>query len=109
MKTNNKIELDQLDKSLPFKVPENYFENFAASMESQLQIQSPKSVSFYHRFRPYLFVAAALLCVLMVSFPVYKSLHKNTELRADADFKTYVANEVDEDMIVDYVSEVETE
>ena len=36
MMEKKNISLDKIDKKLPFSVPENYFEDFAARMELQV-------------------------------------------------------------------------
>jgi hypothetical protein len=109
MKTNKEIKLDQLDKKLPFKVPENYFENFAANFDAQLQKKKVKSVSLTHRLRPYLYAAAIFVGVLVVSVPIYKKLHKPAEIQVNEEFKSYVASEVDEDLVVDYMANKDLE
>lgn len=101
----DRITLEQLDKKMPFKTPENYFEDFASNLEGQLNSKKSVKVAFSHRMRPYLYAAAIFIGLLVVSIPVYKKLHKPVEVVSTEELKSYVASEVDEETIVDYMED----
>ncbi len=102
MTQKDKIRLEQLDKKLPFAVPENYFENFAENLESQLTPKTVHKVPLYRKLRSYLYVAAIFVGVLLVGVPIYQSMQSNTIIASD-DYNEYVLSEVDEDMMIDYL------
>jgi hypothetical protein len=47
---SKKIKIDEIGNRVPFKVPENYFEDFATQFESQVVL---KPVSVYKIIRPW--------------------------------------------------------
>jgi hypothetical protein len=65
---NNKIELSDISKNNPFKVPENYFENFYDNFEKRLNVKPKKSKIYYLRFA--IAVAASLILVFMLIKPL---------------------------------------
>ncbi len=106
MTQKDKIRLEQLDKKLPFSVPENYFENFAESLQSQLTPKVAPSVPLYRKLRPYLFAAAIFVGVLLVGVPIYQRTQTKTVTVSVATsdvYSDYVLSEVDEDMMIDYL------
>jgi hypothetical protein len=106
MKEKGNIQLEDLDKKLPFTLPEGYFENFASTLPLQVGAKA-KRVSFYHSARPYLFAAAIFVGVLLVSIPIYQKKQQAARIAVNEELKTYVVNEVDEETVVDYVADAE--
>lgn len=104
MKTNNKIQLDQLDKSMPFKMPENYFEQFAANMSGQLNRPASKRVPFFTHYRNYIYAAAVFLLLAAIAFPIYQKMQGNSDIMLAEDYKAYIASEIDEDELIEYVA-----
>lgn len=104
MKTNDNIQLDQLDKKLPFALPENYFEQFAANLPNQLNKTEAKRVPFYKHYKNYIYAAAIFLLLMAVAFPIYQKIQRNADILVAEDYKTYVAAEMDEDELIDYVA-----
>jgi len=78
---DKKIKLDEISKKSPFKVPENYFEDFASRMEAHLS-REVKKVSLFHKLRPYMFIAAVIAVMLSVTFVVFRNGNQDKALLA---------------------------
>ncbi|MBP3834485.1 MAG: hypothetical protein J6E45_01015 [Prevotella sp.] len=72
-----KLIEERFSKEMPFKVPENYFEDFTAQMMSQLPERKPKQ----SRQRPYMWVAA---CFCAVALGIGAYLHFNQKVVSPA-------------------------
>ncbi|MDR0743342.1 MAG: hypothetical protein LBF05_03170 [Tannerella sp.] len=75
MDTNNK--LDGLKERNPFRVPEGYFESFTENMMNRLPekpIEEPKVIFIYDRVKPWLYMAAAFVGVILL----FNVLNKTT-------------------------------
>jgi hypothetical protein len=68
MKENNKIELSDISKNNPFKVPDGYFDNFYDNFEKRLdkEKKGKKQKVYYLRF------AVAVAASLVLMFMLYK-------------------------------------
>lgn len=78
-------KLDELKGENPFKVPENYFEEFNKRIMEQLpEISKPeaKKVSLFHRVRPLLY-AAVFLGILLVGKVFFDMNYKSEESSED--------------------------
>ncbi len=103
MKKDGKI-LEQIGGKTGYKVPEGYFEQFAARMTEQLperEIPMPEVVSTWKRISPYLYMAAMFAGVwLMVQMFVSPSAQQHQEEQAvaavEADFEEYLLYSVDD-------------
>ena len=96
MKTDNKISVQEIDKALPFSVPENYFNDFAAHIEKQIGYRK-SSVRFV---RPWMYTAAVFIGIVVVG-QVFYSSNRQKNLTAE-NYETYVMAQVDESSVVDY-------
>jgi hypothetical protein len=68
MKKNN-IKLDSIEKKDPFKIPENYFENFVADIMSKLPdrpVEQPKVISLWERVQPWIYMAAMFAGIALI-------------------------------------------
>ena len=65
MKKNNNIKLDNIGNQLPFSVPENYFEDFAAKFEAEHIVVS---VPVKRLLKPWMYMAAMFLGVFFILF-----------------------------------------
>ena len=67
----NNIKLDSIEKINPFKIPENYFENFIADTMSKLPehpVEQPEAVSLWERVQPWIYMTAMFAGIaLMIS------------------------------------------
>jgi hypothetical protein len=67
-------KLNEIPGKNPFKVPENYFEEFnrrIINSTSGLPL-SEKKIGLYNRFRPYLLIAASVTILVFLSFAAIK-------------------------------------
>lgn len=100
MKTKNNISIEQIGKELPFSVPENYFEQFAQSIDKQIGANKPS----HSIIRPWMYVAAMFVGIIITGQIFYSTnqqkLAKNTE-----NYESYVLSQVDETSVVDYYVE----
>ncbi|MBC7440857.1 MAG: hypothetical protein H7250_12850 [Flavobacterium sp.] len=72
------FKLDNEPKiSTGFRAPENYFEDFSATMMQQLPENEPKLISIYARKKTWMYAAAAIL-VLTLSIPIYTNYFSNS-------------------------------
>ena len=68
MKKNEDI-LQQVGRNTGYKVPEGYFENFAARMTEQLperELPKPEIVTTWQKLRPYIYLAAMFAGILLM-------------------------------------------
>jgi hypothetical protein len=99
MKDTNHISLNEIDKKLPFKVPENYFDNFAVQIDRQ--IAANRQIS-HRRIQKWIYAVAASLVGIAIMTQVYVS-NNSKEKTATADkYETYVLSQVDESTLMDY-------
>ncbi len=87
MATNKKPTLNEISKKSPFKVPDNYFEDFASRMQETIAEEN-KVVPMFQRLRPYLYVAASVVVILTVSLFAFNGNEKETEMMAGKDADT---------------------
>ncbi len=83
MSKNKPFKLDEINKKSPFKVPDNYFDDFAKNMQHQIE-NEPHAVviPFMTRIRPYLYVAASVLIIFTVTFVALNTSEKEENVYA---------------------------
>jgi len=65
--------LDNVNKNNPFKVPENYFDNFHKEMMNKIQSEEkPKVIPLWRKVLPWTGIAA-ILCGVIVSISILTS------------------------------------
>ena len=65
----SKNNLSEIGKTNPFKVPEGYFERFSDDLMSKLPervVEEPKVISLWGKLRPWTYVAATLMGVMLM-------------------------------------------
>ncbi len=95
MEEQNKI-IEQIGKKNPFKVPENYFDDFSAQLEAKLQ-QIPvapapapviKKSLFRAHIQPLLYVAAVVTLLTGISYvavqPMLQNINNETQMANNA-------------------------
>lgn len=106
MMDKKNIPLDKIDKKLPFTVPENYFEDFAVRMESQI-----RGVTIEKRHRhtgPWRYAVAAIFAGILLAGTLYTTLFKTNS--KSENYESYVLSQVDEaSMLYYYVADQTTE
>lgn len=115
--------LSKINHDSGMTVPDNYFEDFAATMSAKLPKQEWETArpnvmprSFWQKVRPYVYMAAMFLGIwcMMKTFDLMRgdtplSIEKNTQLMSainnDAFFNDYVTPSVNESDIYDQLYE----
>lgn len=92
--------LDQIGKKLPYKVPENYFEDFASKMEVMAR-KDDKMFSLKSISRPWLYLAAMFVGMLVIT-NVLINLNNSNELDDSISYEQYLSAQVDPSAIADY-------
>lgn len=72
-----------------FTVPENYFEDFSATMMQQLPKKEPKIIAIFAKKKTWMYAAAAIL-VLALSIPIYTNYFSNSSEIDDATLENYI-------------------
>lgn len=98
MEKRKNISLEEVGNKLPFTVPENYFEDFALQMDSQIM---PKPVSVAKMMRPWMYMAAMFVGVFFIGQIVFTMYQEKSTLMAE-NYDLYVMSQVDELEIIDY-------
>ena len=98
MENKKNKSLSDIGNRIPFTVPENYFEEFASNFESQISI---KSIPIIRLLRPWLYMAAMFLGVLLMSRVGFVVYENNKTTNAE-NYELYVMSQVNDTEILDY-------
>lgn len=107
----NKINLEDIDKKTPFKVPENYFYQFNQSMMAKLpekEFTTHRKVTLWEKTKPWVYMAAmffGLFFTIKVLTTSTRSISSNNNT-ADNSFsqENYWSDvKISEDEFFDYV------
>jgi predicted RNA-binding protein len=98
MKNKMNISLDEVGNELPFKVPENYFEQFALQIETQVK---PQHVAIIKLMKPWMYMAAMFVGVLILA-QVFYTVYSNNNIKKTDRYESYVLSQVDESSLMDY-------
>jgi len=99
MKTNKNISFEEIEKELPFSVPENYFEQFASQIDEQIGYKSSGARKL---FKPWMYMAAAVFVGIMVLTPVFYNVNNKRVIAQNKDsYESYVLSQVDETALMD--------
>ncbi len=107
MKENEYTEIQRIGNKSPFKVPENYFEEFAARMDEFAATSISQPVNRF-RIRPWMYGVAASMVGVILLGQIYLSENKNRRIASET-YDTYVLSQVNETSIIDYYLTSETE
>lgn len=97
MKNKMNISLDEVGNELPFRVPENYFDQFACQIETQI---TPQHIAITKLMKPWMYMAAMFVGVLILA-QVFYTLYNNNVKKSDR-YESYVLSQVDESSLMDY-------
>jgi hypothetical protein len=105
-----KNRIEQLRDRQPFRVPEGYFEGFTENFMRNLperKAAEPKVISFYDRVKPWLYIAAILVGVVIL-FNVFidKSAHSDDRNKGVLSSVKVDANENDDADFVEIFEEM---
>jgi esterase/lipase len=92
MGTNKKTKLNEIPKENPFKVPDNYFEDFASRMQEQIAEEN-KVVPLFQKMRPFLYVAASVIVILSVTFVAFTGDTQEDDMMAKQNADTVQVTE----------------
>lgn len=97
MEKKKNIAFEEAGRKLPFTVPENYFEQFAANIDSKI---ARKHVTVFTMIKPWMYVAAILFGVLFISRVGY-NIYNNQRITNSENYELYVMSQVGEYEVVD--------
>jgi len=98
MKSTEKFMFEEAGKELPFKVPENYFEQFAAQIDRQTGFAAGRN----RILRPWMYAAAAVLVGIAIITPVMYNRTQANLVQSNENYESYVLSQVDETVMMDY-------
>lgn len=98
MKDRKHISLDDIGNKLPFTVPENYFEQFAAQIDGQISV---KPVRVINLFRPWIYMTAMFVGLFLMG-KVSLSVYQSNKIANAENYEMYVMSQVDEDEMIYY-------
>ena len=102
MKNKKNILIEEMNKELPFGVPENYFDQFALRIEEQIGY---KKTIFRKGMKAWMYMAAMFIGILIMG-QVFYTVNRNNAAKNAETYETYVLSQVDENSLVDmYVDE----
>ena len=106
MEDKKHIEIQKTGNKLPFTLPDNYFNEFAARMDA-LVAEMPQEKNRF-QLRPWMYGVAASLIGVVLLGQVYLSNNKNQRLASET-YDSYILSQVNETSIIDYYLASETE
>lgn len=97
---NYNLETDKKINS-GFKIPENYFDSFSENLLQQLPVNEVKVISFYARYKKWIYSAAAI-AVIALSLPIVFQMENNEEELSTNEIENYLTqqNSISEDEII---------
>lgn len=92
MKTDKLDIQEKIGDRNPFAVPENYFEDFATQMETQI---SAEQVNVKKLFKPWMYMAAMFVGILMMGH-VFFAIYKQHQTKKEAElYELYLLSQLD--------------
>lgn len=101
MKGKKYISLEEIEKKVPFSVPENYFENFATKMDEQLGLKKEKA---RYAIRSWMYIAAIFVGIVVFG-QVYFNIFNLNSTSTTENYSQYVLSQLDETSMMDYYLE----
>jgi len=96
------IKLDIIERTNPFSVPEDYFDNFVADMMSKLPehpVVEPKVISLWEKVKPWIYMAAIFIGAALITNFFTKVSDKRQDIAsiyASEGLKLNSSNDIDE-------------
>lgn len=104
-----KIDIEKEDRRMPFTLPDDYFEQFAAKIEAQIEPQR-KRKTIKQLMRPIVAAAAAFAALILGSYffiTMQGVLEANNEnVLAQEQYVEAVAEEIDGTQLEDILAEI---
>lgn len=82
----------------PFTVPGNYFENFAADIETKI---TSEKLSAKKLLKPWLYMTAMFVGLFLMGNVFYVVYQNNRKMDADL-YEMYVMSQIDQTVVLDY-------
>jgi len=82
----------------PFTVPENYFESFAAEIDTKI---GKDRLSAKKLLKPWLYLAAMFVGLFLLGNVFYAVYQNNRKMDADL-YEMYVMSQIDQTVVLDY-------
>lgn len=101
METNSNNILKSTGNNIPFSVPENYFENFAAGMDASIQT---RPVSIRRLVAPWMYMAAMFVGLFVIA-NVFYSVYQQRKAHEAEMYELYVTSQTDPSILFDYYNE----
>jgi len=97
MENKKNILFENTSRKLPFTVPENYFEEFAAGIDQAIARKPAKKVI---SIRSWLYIAAMLTGLIVMSKAGY-NIYVNHKITNSENYELYVISQLHEDEVMD--------
>lgn len=103
---DHKTRLDDLNRELPFSVPDKYFDNFAVRLQERMHTDTKQGLfrKTYELVRPQLALAAAIAALAVIGyFSVRMIMNESTQTNNDVeitDVIDYYFDDFDDDIII---------
>lgn len=97
MENKKNILFENTSRKLPFTVPENYFEEFAAGIDQAIAHKPVKKLA---SIRSWLYIAAMLTGLIIMSKAGY-NIYVNHEITNSENYELYVISQLHEDEVMD--------
>lgn len=97
MENKKNIRFEDASRKLPFTVPENYFEDFAAGIDQSI---ARKPVKKLVPVRRWLYIAA-MLTGLLVSGKAGYNIYVNHKITNSENYELYVISQLHDDEVMD--------
>ena len=96
------IKLDEISNRKPFKIPENYFEDFNARLESQFEIQTEiQTIKVNKMIKPWMYMAAMFTGILILGSVVTNVYNKNL-IAKNENYELYMLSQINDDVIYEH-------
>jgi hypothetical protein len=99
---DNEIKLGDIGNRKPFTIPENYFDDFGARLQSQLELQpQTETVKSNKIIRPWMYMAAMFTGILLM-VSVVTSYYNRKLIAKNENYELYVISQLNDDMFYEY-------
>jgi len=98
METENKNIISETGTKLPFKVPENYFDEFAERMDGLTSLQK---TPIKRLIKPWIYMAAMFTGLLLAGNILFQ-VHKYNNIQHTEEYEMYLLSQLDESLYYDY-------
>lgn len=98
METKTTNNFEKAGNRIPFDVPENYFEEFAARIDT---LTGERHTPFKRMLKPWLYMAA-MFTALLFAGNVLLNIHKSNRLEQSEDYEAYLISQLNESAYYDY-------